>query len=87
MLRPKIETEDFLLLVFEDWENFYSRNSLETTETLEIRLTQAREIFSFNPSNILGVEFKWIIGLKNFEVYDFIFKTTEKITSSNFIQI
>ena len=47
-------------------------------ETFEFKLTKPKEIFSFKPSIIRGLDSKWMLGLTILKVYNSIFKITEK---------
>ena len=50
MIRPKNATADLLLLITENCETLTKRTHREAEETLEIKMTEPRETFHFNPS-------------------------------------
>ena len=47
-------------------------------ETLELKLTRPREIFSIKPSPNLGLDSNRMIGLNSLEIYNFLFDKTEE---------
>ena len=49
MLRPKNETEDFLLGLTKKCETPFEQIHAEPQEKLELKLTHQRELFSFSP--------------------------------------
>ena len=75
MVRPKNQTEDFLLSITKNCETLIERTHRKPEETLEYKITKPRETFVFNPS--VKVKEDWMIGLISLEVYNSIFNITE----------
>ena len=76
MVRPKSETEDFLLSITQICEMSIKQTHTKPQETLEIKLTQSRETFSLKPP--ISSEGCWIIGSTSSEVYNSVFNIIEK---------
>ena len=57
MIIPKDETENLLLSVTKDCEKPITQIHRKPQETLELKLTQPNETFSFKPSINLGLDF------------------------------
>ena len=76
-LRPSNETEDLLLSINENCKTLIERTHSKPLETLEAKPIKPWEFFSFKPSNVLGLDSKWMIGLTCLEVYNSIFISTE----------
>ena len=76
MFRPRIETEDFLLSITKNCEMLVEQTHTKPQETLCFKLMKPRRTFSFNPSNILGFDFKWMIGFTSIEIYNIFLETT-----------
>ena len=79
MIRPKKEAYCYLLLLLsitKNCETLIKQTHRKAEETLEIKLSQTRQIFHFNPP--ISIEGSWMIGLTSLEVYNSIFKITEK---------
>ena len=83
-IRPKFETEDFLLWNFKNYE-FIIQTHRKAEERLEFKLKRQRENFSFKSS--LSLEGSWMIGLKSLEVWKSIFIITEGNNKFEVIQI
>ena len=66
MIQPKIETENLLLLITKNCETLFEQTHEKAEETLEFKLTQAKETFSFKPPN--RIEASWTFGLTSLEV-------------------
>ena len=60
---PKNQTQDFLLSITENFETIFEQTRRKARETLEVRLTDSRKIFSFKPPCNLGLSCKWMIRL------------------------
>ena len=75
MIRPRNETEDFLLSIDKSCEMFFKRNHTKPQETLESKLTQPRQTLSFTPP--ISIEGSWMIGLTSLEVYISTFNITD----------
>ena len=76
MIRPKNETEDFLLSITKNCETLIEKTHRKAEETLEFKMTKPRETFHFKPS--IQVKENWMIGLTDLEVYNSIFNKTEE---------
>ena len=61
MIRPKNETEDFLLSLTKNCETPIKQTHRKAEETLEFKLTKSRQTFHFNPST--SIEGSWMLGL------------------------
>ena len=85
LVRPKNETEDLLLSINKNCETLIKQTQTKAQETLEFKLTQSRETFSFTPP--ISIEGCWMIGLTGLEVYNSLFNIAEEITKLIFIQI
>ena len=68
MIQPKNETEDLLLSIFKKCETFIKQTHARPEESLEFKINQPREIFHFNPSNYLGPDSDWMVGLVTLHV-------------------
>ena len=76
MIRPKNETEDFLLSITKNCETLIEQTHTKPQETLEFKIIKTRETFHFNsPIQTKG---DWMIGLVDLEVYNSIFNITEE---------
>ena len=78
MVRPKNETEDFLLPITKNYETLIHQTHTKPQEKLEFKLTQARESFSIKPSIIFSHDSNWMIGLTSLEVYKIILNIIEE---------
>ena len=76
MIKPKIETEDWLLSITKNCETLNEQTHRKPEETLEFKMIKPRETFHFNPP--IQVKEDWMIGLVNLEVYNSIFNITEE---------
>ena len=61
MVRPKKETEDLLLSITRKYEALIKRTHRKREEVLEVKLSQPRQTFRFNPP--ITVEGSWINGV------------------------
>ena len=75
MIKPKNETEDFLLSITEICELLIKQIHRKAEETLEFKLSRSRHLFPFNPP--ISVEGSWMVGLSSLEVYNSIFNVAE----------
>ena len=78
MIRHRNETEDLLLSITKTCETLIQQTHRKPQETLEYKLTQPKEIFSFTPSINLGLDSNWMVGSINLQVYNSIFNITEE---------
>ena len=80
LIRPKTEIEDFLFSINKNCETLIEQTHTEPPEILEFKITKPRQTFSLKPSNILGLDSNWMVGLTSLEVYKSIFNinTTNK---------
>ena len=76
MIRPKNQTEDFLLSITKNCETLIKHTHRKAEETLEFKMTKPRKAFHFNPP--IQVKEDWMLGLIDLEVYNSIFKITEE---------
>ena len=75
MIRPETETEDLLLSITKNLETLITQTHRKPGETLELKLSQSRQIVQFSPP--ISVEGSWMIGLTSLEVYNSTFHITE----------
>ena len=68
MIEPKSERRDLLRSANENCEKLSKQTERKPQETLDCRLTQQREPFSFKLSVTPGLDSKWMIGLTSLEV-------------------
>ena len=71
MIRPKNETEDLLLSISKNCETLIKQTLRKAEETLEYKIIQSKQTFHFKPPS--PIEKKWMIGLRDLEVYTSIF--------------
>ena len=71
MIRPKNETEDFLLSITKNCESLTEQTHRKTEETLEFKMTKPRETFHFNPP--IQIKGDSRIGVADSEVHNSIF--------------
>ena len=76
VIRPQIETEDFLLSITKKCETRFEKTHRSAEETLDFVLTKPREAFFFNPP--ISIEGSWMIALTSLEVCNSIFNITEQ---------
>jgi len=76
MIQPKKETEDLLLSITKDRENFFHQTHTRPEETLEFKMIKPRKTFHFNPP--IQVEDDWMLGLIDLDVYNSDFNITEE---------
>ena len=83
MIKPKNETENFLLSITKNCGTLIEQIHRKAEETMEFKMTKQEELFHFNPP--IEVKDDWMIGLKFLQVYNSVFNLTKKTTNSNFI--
>ena len=76
MIRPKNETEDFLLSITKNCETLILQTRTHPQETLDFGMVEPRQTFHFNPS--VEVKEDWMIGLTSLEVNNSIYNITEE---------
>ena len=76
MIRPKNQTEDFLLSITKNCETLIEQTHTKPQETLEFKMIKPRETFHFKPP--IQIKGYWMIGLTDLEVYNSIFNITEE---------
>ena len=76
MIRPKNETEEFLLSITKNCEKFIEQTHRKPEETLEVKMNKSRETFHFKPP--IHVKEDWMLGLTVLEVYNSVFNITEE---------
>ena len=82
MIQLENETNFLLLSITKKCETLIKQTHTNSQETLELKLTQPRKLFSIEPSINFGLDSKWMIGLTILEVYSSIFHITEENTKS-----
>ena len=76
MIRPKTQTEDFLLSITKNCETLIEQTHRKAEETVEFKMNKSKETFHFKtPIQVKG---DWMIGLTDLEVYNSIFNITEE---------
>ena len=78
VFRPKNKTENLLFSITKNCETVIEQTHKKPLETLQFKLMQPKETSSFKPSINLGLDSKWVVGLKSLGVYNSVFNTTEK---------
>ena len=78
MIKPRNETDGLIFSIIKNCETLNNQFHKKHREMLEFKLTQPRELFSYKPSKIIGLDSKWMIGLTSLEVYNSIFTITTK---------
>ena len=76
MIRPKNETEKFLLSITKNCETLTKLTHKKSGETLEFKLIKPKETFHFKPP--VQSNGDWMIGLTSLELYNSIFNITEE---------
>ena len=76
MITPKNETENLLLSITKNCETLIEQTHRRPEETLEFKMTKARETFHFTPPTEIKED--WMLRLVNLEVYNSIFNITEE---------
>ena len=79
LIRPRSDTEDILLSIIKICEKLLEQTHRKAEETLEFKLTQPKETFSFTPP--IAIEGSRMLGLSNLEVY----KSSYNIMEANSI--
>ena len=76
MIRPKNQTEYFLLSITKNCETLIKQTHRKAEETLEFRMIRSKQTFHCNPP----IHFKgdWMIGLVDLDVYNSTFNITEE---------
>ena len=80
MIRPKKETEQFLLPITKNYETLIKQTHRKATELLELEANKSRETFYFNPP--ISIEGSWVIRLTSLEIYNSTFNINK--TNKNF---
>ena len=87
LFRTRNESEDPIFSTNKNSETFNKQVHRKPQETLECKLTQPREVFSFKQSINLGVDSKWMIGLlKLVDIIRFLLQQ-QKTINLNFLQM
>ena len=76
MIRAKNESEDLFLSITKNCETLNKQTHTKPQETLQFKLTQARETFAFKPP--ISFAGSWMIGLTSLGVNSSIFNRTEE---------
>ena len=83
MIRPKIETEVFLISITKNCETFIEQTHRKSEETLDFKMIKSRETFHINP--LISIERCWMIGLTDLEVYNSLSNITEENENLDFL--
>ena len=75
-IRPKNETEDFLLSIITNCETLLEQPHRKPEKTLEFKMIKPREVVHFTPP--VQIQGDWMIGLTDLEVFNSIFIITEQ---------
>ena len=76
MIQPKNKTEDLFFSITKNCETLIKQTHRKLEETLEFKLIEARQTFSFKPP--ISIEGSWMMGLISLEIYNSIFNITEE---------
>ena len=76
IIRPKNETEDFLLSITKNCETLIEQTHGKVEETLEFKMIQSKETFHFKPP--IPIEGSWMIGLTDLEIHNSNFIMTDE---------
>ena len=76
MVRLKNETQDLLLLITKICQKLSEQTHRKAEETLEYKMNKPSETFHFEPP--VPIKGKWMIGLRDLEVYNSNFNITEE---------
>ena len=76
MVRPKNQTEDFLLSITKNCETLIDQTHRKAEETLEFKINKSRETFHFKPPK--QIKGDWMLGLIDLELYNSVFNITEE---------
>ena len=76
MLRSKNETEELIFSITRNCDTLNRPTHTKPQETLEIKLTQSNETFSFTP--LISIEGCWMIWLTSLQANDSVFNITEE---------
>ena len=76
MIRPKNDTEDFLLSITKNCETLFEQTHRKPQDILEFKFDKSRETFHFNPPiEMIG---SWMLEISGVEVYDSIVFITKQ---------
>ena len=75
-IRPKNETENFLLSITKNCETLVEQTHRKPEETLEFKMLKSRETFHFKPP--IQTKGNWMLGLIDLEVYNSIYNITKE---------
>ena len=76
MIRPKNETEDFLLPITKNCETLIEQTHTKPQEVLEFKIAKRRETFHFDPP--IRNKGEYMLRLTSLEVYNSFFNITEE---------
>ena len=69
---------ELLLLIKKHTETLIEQTKIKQQETLEFKMNQQKQTFSFNPPINLLEESKWLLGLSSFECTNSVFNITNE---------
>ena len=76
MIRPKNETEGFVLSITKNCETLIEQTHRKPEETLEFKMIKPRQTFNFDPP--IQTKGDRMVGLTGLEVYNSVFNITEQ---------
>ena len=75
---------ELLLSIKKHTDTLVEQTNTKSQKTLELKMVQSKQTFSFNPPINLVEEGKWLLGVSSFEVTNSIFNiTNENYSFSN----
>ena len=69
---------EMLLLIKRHTDTLIEHSKTKPQETLNFKLNQQMETFSFNPPIKLSEEGKWLLAVTSFEATNSVFKITDE---------
>ena len=76
---------ELLLLIKKHTDTLIEQTKTKPQETLEFKMNQQMQTFSFNPSINLVEEDKWLLAVSSFECTNSVFKITNENNSFSII--
>ena len=77
-IQPKYESEYLPLSFNKNCETLIKQTNRKAEETLDFKISNSKEFFSFTPPLILSHDSSWMIRLPSLELYNSIFDLTEE---------
>ena len=76
---------ELLLLIKKHTDTLIQQTKTKPQETLEFKMNNQKQTFSFNPPIYLGEEGKWLLGVSSFECTNCVFSITNENNSFSII--